>query len=301
MPHSPERRRFLASTLAGAAAGAAAFIPQVGHAIEPITRTEGHRYKFSVAAFSYRNLLSNGSLTLIEFMDDCAKFGVEGTELTSYYFPDPPTEEFLRNLKAEAFRRGLDVSGTAIKNNFCLPPGEARNAEIAQVKRWIEYADMLDAPVIRIYAGTAQLGQSKEDAMRLAIEGIDECCDHAGKYGVFLALENVGGLTGQVDDMVEIIRGVKSKYFGVNMDTGDYRSADPYADLAKLAPYTINVQVKVVMRFAGQGAQPTDFARLSQMLKDVGYRGYLALEFEEAGDPREECGKYIQIMREAFV
>ncbi len=301
MSNSPDRRRFMVSALAGAASGAAALSPQFGHAVEPVARTPGHHFKFSLAAFSYRAALSNGSLSLVDFIDDCAKFGLEGTELTSYYFPDPPTEAFLRNLKAEAFRRGLDVSGTAIRNEFCLPPGEERDREIARVRRWVEYADMLDAPVIRIYAGTVQRGQSKQDAMRLAIEGIDECCQYAAKYGVFLALENSVGLAGQVEDMLAIIQGVKSPYFGVNMDTGDYRTADPYADLEKLAPYSINVQVKSTIRPAGQGPQPTDLARLAKMLKDVGYRGYLALEFEEAGDPRVECPRYLELMRQAFV
>ena len=83
---------------------------------------------------------------------------------------------------------------------------------------------------------------------------------YAGKYGVFLALENHGGLTTEVDGMLAIVRSIQSPWFGVNLDTGNFQSADPYGDLAKLAPYTINVQVKVVMHPEGQPSQPTDFA-----------------------------------------
>ena len=39
---------------------------------------------------------------------------------------------------------------------------------------------------------------------------------------------------------------------------------------------------------------------LAKMLRAAGYRGYIALEFEEAGDPREECPKHLKQMREAF-
>ena len=155
MSHTTNRRCFLLSTLAGAASGAAGFVPTAARAIEPISRTEGHHFKLSLAAYSYRNLLQGDSpqLTLVDFIDDCAKFDLDGTELTSYYFPQPPTEAFLRQLKCEAFRRGLDVSGTAVGNDFCFPAGERRSKEIEHVKQWIEYADMMDAPVIRIFSG----------------------------------------------------------------------------------------------------------------------------------------------------
>ena len=155
MSHSTDRRCFILSTLAGAAAGAAALAPATARAIEPISRTNGHHFKFSLAAYSYRDLLQGNPprLSLVDFIDDCATFGLDGTELTSYYFPQTPTETYLRQLKGEAFRRGLDISGTAVGNDFCFPPGEQRNKEIAHVKRWVEYADMMDAPVIRIFSG----------------------------------------------------------------------------------------------------------------------------------------------------
>lgn len=285
-----------------AVAGAATIQAPASRAIEPVSRTSGAHFKFSMAAYSYRDLLQAKppKLTLNDFIDDCAEFGLDGTELTSYYFPNDPSPEFLRQLKAEAFRRGLDISGTAVGNDFCFPPAERRNREIANVKRWIEYADMMDAPVIRIFSGTAKAGQTAADARRLAVEAIEECSTHAGKYGVFLALENHGGLTAEVDDMLEIVRDVKSPWFGVNMDTGNFHSADIYGDLAKIAPYSLNVQVKVTIHPAGQPAQRSDFSRLAKILRTSGYRGYIVLEFEEAGDPRQECRKYIEQIREGF-
>jgi sugar phosphate isomerase/epimerase len=301
MSHSTDRRLFILSTLAGAA-GAAAWAPTTTRGIEPTASTTGHHFKFSLAAYSYRDLLQLNPprLTLLDFIEDCATFGLDGTELTSYYFPQEPTATYLRQLKGDAFRRGLDISGTAVGNDFCFPHGERRNQEIAHVKRWVEYADIMDAPVIRIFSGDAKPGQSPKDAHRLAVESIEECCEYAGTYGVFLALENHGGLTANVDGMLAIVRDVKSPWFGVNLDTGNFQSADIYADLAKLAPYSLNVQVKVAIHPAGQPSQPTDFRRLAKLLRSAGYRGYIVLEFEESGDPREECKTYIEQIREAF-
>ena len=58
--------------------------------------------------------------------------------------------------------------------------------------------------------------------------------------------------------------------------------------------------MKVTIHPAGQPDQPSDFGRLAKILRTAGYRGYIVLEFEESGDPRKECKKYIEQIREAF-
>lgn len=297
------RREWLRTASAfGAGLGASALLHASASAIEPIPRNGQPKFKFSLAAYSYRDLLTGKSpkLTLADFIDDCAKFGLEGTELTSYYFPPQPTAEFLHGLARQCFRLGLDISGTAVGNDFCHPSGKTRDEQIAGVKRWIEHAAILGAPVIRIFSGNAKSGQSPEEAHKLAVAGMEECCEFAGKHGVTLALENHGGLTENVDGLLALVRDVKSPWFGVNMDTGNFHSADIYGDLAKLAPYTVNVQVKVVVSPKGSKREPTDFKKLASILRDAGYRGYIVLEFEEKGDPREECPKYLDQMRVAF-
>jgi sugar phosphate isomerase/epimerase len=294
------RRSFLA---ASSLAALQTILPRRATAIEPIQRSGAAKFKFSLAAYSYRDLFSGRrkpKLSLADFIDDCAALGLEGTELTSYYFPQPVTSAYLRQLKQQAFRLGLDISGTAVGNDFCEPPGPKRDEQIALVKRWIDHAEVLGAPVIRIFSGSVKRGQSAKEAHRMAVEGIEECCQYAGEHGVFLALENHGGLTESAEGILGLVRDVKSAWFGVNMDTGNFHTDDVYGDLAKLAPYTLNVQVKVVIQPAGDKKQPTDFARLAKILREAGYRGYIVLEFEEPGDPREECRKYVAQLREAF-
>ena len=302
MSHSLHRRAFISSSTASIATGLAAIHTPLAHAIEPIVRPTGFHFKYSLAAYSYRDLLNVKfpKIKLTDFLDDCAKFGLDGAELTSYYFPPASSTEFFRDIHAQAFRRGLDVSGTAVGNDFCHPLGKRRDQEIAGVKRWIELADSMDAPVIRIFSGGAKKGQSIEEARQLAITAIEECCDYAGKYGVFLALENHGGIVAEADGMLAIANAVKSPWFGLNLDSGNFRTADPYGDLAKIAPYAINVQIKITVHPLDKPAEPSDFKRLGQILKTAGYRGYVTLEYEGPGNPREECHKYIDQIRAAF-
>ena len=59
-----------------------------------------------------------------------------------------------------------------------------------------------------------------------------------------LALENHGGITATPDQLLKLVQAIDSPNFGVNLDTGNFHGDDPYADLARLAPYAVNVQVK---------------------------------------------------------
>ena len=306
MSRTYDRRLFLrhSALLAGSTfvstAAAAWTRPALG--VPKIARPGAAKFKFSLAAYSYRNLLSGKtqSLTMDDFVRDCAAMGLEGTELTSYYFPKEVTPDYLRSLKKLCFELGLDVSGTAVGNDFGHPAGEKRQQQIDLVKRWVDYSEILGAPVIRIFAGHAQGGASPEITHKLMVDGIEECCEYAGKHGVFLALENHGGPTATADGLLKFVNDVKSPWFAVNLDTGNFRSDDVYGDLAKVAPYAVNVQVKVVVAGTDGKKQPMDYAKLAKLLRDAGYRGYVVLEYEEAGDPRTECPKHIDEMRKAF-
>ncbi len=158
--------------------------------LEPIKRVGGPKFKFSLAAYSYRDLLTAKppKLSLDDFITDCAKMQLEGTELTSYYFPKDPTNEYLRHLKQLAFDLGLDISGTAVGNDFCVPPGPKRDQQIAGVKRWIDRAEVLGAPVIRIFSGNACRTDSRQSKPhKLAVAGIEESFrQYAGEHGIYL-------------------------------------------------------------------------------------------------------------------
>src|SRR5690349_19074826 len=109
---SIRRRDFLKAALAATAplgfAGAA-------RAIDPIGRTRPSHLKLSIAAYSYRDSLQpkgkTPTMDLFGFCDLAADMGLDGVELTSYYFPPNVDKAYLHRLKQYAFNLGLDVSG----------------------------------------------------------------------------------------------------------------------------------------------------------------------------------------------
>mgnify|MGYP002624191781 FL=1 len=204
-------------------------------------------------------------------------------------------------LKQQAFRLGLDISGTAINNNFCLPEGEDRTKSLEHTRRWIDYAAILGARGIRILAGYVPPGDTFDAALKRCVAGVNEALEHAAQKGVVLAIENHGGITAEADGLLAICEQVNdSPWFGVNLDSGNFHTADPYGDLAKIAPYAVNAQIKVDMHPAGGEKQPADIDRIIHILADADYRGYVVLEYEGAGEPKEEIPKYIEQLRKAI-
>jgi sugar phosphate isomerase/epimerase len=268
--------------------------------IDPIKRNGKSKMKLSCAAYSFRDQLTgkkDPQWTLDDFIDFCAEQGLEGTELTGYYFPKEITPEYLAHIKHKTFLLGLDISGTAIANNFCRPPGEERDKELAHVKQWVDYAAAFGAPCIRIFSGDVPKGYTEADAIQWAIEGIEECCQYAGEKGVFLALENHGGISVPADRLLSIIQQVRSPWFGINLDTGNFNSEDPYDEIAKVAPYAITVQIKTEITPKGGAKQPADLARTVGILRDANYRGYIALEYEAAEDPNSAVPRHLAELR----
>ena len=255
--------------------------------------------KLSLAAYSFREALAGPkkSMTLDDFVDLASGYGLEGVEPTSYYFPDPPTPAYCRALRRHAFLQGLAISGTAVRNTFTYAPGPQLDKEIDHVKRWIDLAAELHAPSIRIFAGDLQKGTSEADARRWCVDAINRACEHAATRGIYLALENHGGIVSTADQLLAIVKEVKSDWFGVNLDTGNFRGPSLYDDLVRLAPYAVVVQVKSEVTDGTGAKQPADLARVVKMLRDVKYRGFVVLEYEAAEDAKVAVPRYLKQLR----
>jgi sugar phosphate isomerase/epimerase len=296
------RREWLQRTaLALTAGGGVLASPRPAGAIPPIGRTRPSHLKLSIAAYSYRQYLTGHppKIDLFDFVNLAADMALDGVEPTSYYFPPDVTTEYLNRLKLHAFTLGLDISGTAVGNNFCLPPGPKRDEQIESVRRWIDRAAELDAPVIRIFAGNVPRGATEEQAIGWAIEGIKAVLPHAARRGIVLALENHGGITGTPEQVLNLVKAIDAPNFGVNLDTGNFRGNDQYAQFAQLAPYAYNVQVKTELHRSGShDKEEADLARIIAILREARYSGYVVLEYEADEDPMKAIPKYIKTLRQ---
>jgi sugar phosphate isomerase/epimerase len=252
-----------------------------------------------MAGYSFRQYLAakpKPTMTYDDFIDLAAAMNIDAVELTQYYFPET-TPEYLAHLKGRCSRLGLDVSGTAVGNNFCTSSADKLKEQLAMVKQWVEHSARLGAKTMRIFAGNVDKGDTEEQARARCIAAIQEACDHAAKYGIFLALENHGGIVATAEQMVPIVKAVKHDWFGVNWDNGNFHSADPYAELALIAPYAVTVQIKTEIQRKGMKKEDADLPRVIDLLRAVGYRGYVALEYEADEDPKTAVPRHMETLK----
>lgn len=270
--------------------------------IEPIARIAPGRMQLSLAAYSFRDLLKGNKegWDLFKFVDYCHAQAIPGAELTSYYFPADVSDAYIVELKEHCRRRGVSISGGAIANDFCQLDDAKRRRDIEHTKLWIDRYALLGAGAIRVFAGN----QPKEEAWPATrdrcIGSLEEVCKYAHTRGVYLALENHGGVTAKADGLLEIVRGVQAPSFGVNFDSGNFRSTeDPYAELAQIAPYAVNAQIKVEM-FPGGRREMADIGRILRILKDSNYSGWVALEYEAQEPAIEAVPGWVQEIKKSL-
>ena len=136
--------------------------------------------------------------------------------------------------------------------------------------------------------------------MKLCIAGLEECADYAGKHGIFLGIENHGGIVAEADELLEILHTVKSPWVGINLDSANFHTDDPYRDFERCATYAVNVQLKAEIQRRGQKKESADIARLAKILKAANYRGYVALEYESEENPWTAVPRLLKQMQESF-
>ncbi|MCA8989114.1 MAG: sugar phosphate isomerase/epimerase [Planctomycetaceae bacterium] len=291
------RRSWLLTTAAAATTclGGKAF------AIDPFPRKSPGTLKLSLAAYSFRNELTGKgdtppAMTLFDLVDFCREHHVPGVELTSYYFPKGFDDHYLMQLKQHCHVQGISISGGAIRNDFCVGD-DRRQSEIDQVAEWIRTYAKLGAPAIRIFAGNVAKGSTPEEAIARCAAACQEACKVAEEYGVFLALENHGGITAKPEDLVDIVSRVDSPWFGINFDSGNFRNfEDTYAELAKIAPYAVNAQVKVEI-VQNDKKVLADLPSIINVLKQANYGGWVALEYEAAEPALEAIPGWLEKLR----
>ena len=289
--HPLTRRQFLGTSAVVALAGPAV-------AIDPVKRPPGKpQLKLSLAAYSFRQCLDKKkpSMTLFDFIDLASTLPLDAVELTSYFFAEE-TDAYLDKLKAHAAAKKLAISGVPVGNNFCQRDDAKRKADVEHVKTWTRHAARLGAQTVRVFAGNLPKGDTLEQAQGRVVAAMEECCAVAEKLGVTLALENHGGITATPEQLLALVKPIKSQALGVNIDTGNFHTADPYADVAKIAPYGVVCQVKTELSRNGK-KEPADLGRMVQILKDANYHGVVALEYEAKEDPRTAVPRHVKELR----
>ncbi|HET9570264.1 MAG TPA: sugar phosphate isomerase/epimerase family protein [Bacteroidales bacterium] len=240
-------------------------------------------YSFTKPLLNYSKGRANGpTMSLFEMMDWAAEQGFDAVDLTAYFFPGypaVPNDNYINDLKRHAFQLGLDISGTGVRNDFANPDPAKRAADVKHVKEWIDVAEKLGAPVIRVFSGPIPAGYENkwDEICTYMAASLKECADYGKQHGVLIGVQNHGDFLKTADQTIKLVKMVNSDWFGVIVDAGYFITPDPYVDIEKVMPYAVNFQLKESV-FGAASPIKTDLNRIMSIIKRTGYRGYLPLE-----------------------
>jgi len=106
---------------------------------------------------------------------------------------------------------------------------------------------------------------------------LHECAEHGARHGVIVAVQNHGDFISTGPEHLSLLRRVNHAWCAAMVDTGKYLTADPYADIALMAPHAVNWQVKETLQSTTTSPR-IDLKRLVTIIRASGYRGYVPIE-----------------------
>ncbi|CAN5897058.1 sugar phosphate isomerase/epimerase [soil metagenome] len=293
---------------------AVAAIPAVNlsASLSPIKRVGGSHLKTSLNAYSFLELLNanlkdaSQGIDLFGVCDFAAKHDFAAVDLTGYFFPgypNKPDDAYLAAIKRHAFDLGLDISGTGVRNDFATADAAVRAEGVRLTKEWIEVASKLGAPAVRVFAGpqpphkdwqTASGNATRETIESWMADSLRECAEHGKKFGVVIAVQNHGDFLSTGTEHLSLLNRVDHPYCAALVDTGKYLTEDPYADIAMIAPYAANWQIKETTASSTKSPR-TDMTKLVTIIRQSGYRGYVPIETLAMG--RKDYDSFVEVAR----
>jgi sugar phosphate isomerase/epimerase len=268
--------------------------------------------KLGVSSYSLYQAMQAGSMSLLEVIDWVAEIGGEHIEIVplGFNFNDDPG--LIEQIRERAAKAGIVVSNYAIGANFIVDSEEAYRAEIARVKREVDYAHALGVKLMRHDVASRQdtsIVRFQEDLPRIA-DACREIADYAAQYGITTSLENHGYYVQDSDRVQAVIHAVDRPNYKTTLDVGNFVCVDenPVVAVKKNISYASMVHVKdfyirpenrnpgsgwfrsaggQYLRGAIAGQGDLDLWEILRIVKSSGYDGYLSIEYEGMEDCRQ--------------
>ncbi|MDD5170020.1 MAG: sugar phosphate isomerase/epimerase, partial [Syntrophales bacterium] len=237
--------------------------------------------------------------TLLESVEKIANLGFRGLEIMCdrpHMYPPDFDEAALSKLKKMINGLGLKITNM---NSFTLfavgdtylpswiePERERREIRIQHTLQCLKIADYLGCTNISVPPGGPLNGASRQDAIKLFHEGLEEVIPTAESLGVKILIEPEPELLLEnSSQFASFIREVQSDIVGLNFDMGHFFCVgeDPRKAFEKLFPWVGHVHLEDIAPsrlhnhlIAGRGC--LDFIDIFTGMSNLGYDGDISLE-----------------------
>jgi sugar phosphate isomerase/epimerase len=219
-------------------------------------------------------------MTLEDFIRKAPELKLMAVDMTAYYFTstDPV---YLASLRDLAYKHAVAFSGVACGASLVQADADARRQAMEQIRNWVDVADRLGAPHLRVFAGELPSDHRVDEAIGWVVEGMKRSCDYAGERGIMIGVEDHGGITERADVCLEIMHRVNSPWAGINLDITHFvptPTQDAYAQIEACVPYATNTHI----RDEFDDKTPIDMDRVWQIFARAGFEGYMSVEYERS-------------------
>lgn len=234
-------------------------------------------------------------MTMEQFIEKAVDLRLDGVDMTAYYFKstDPA---YLSSLRHLAYRNGIMFSGAACGVSMVQGDPGKRAQTLPKIKKWVDVADALGAPHLRIFAGELPSGVTVQQAIDWTVETMKAGCEYSERKGIMLGVEDHAGVTQQADVCLEIMHRVNSPYAGINLDITNFVTTptrDAYSQIEACIPYATNTHIRE--KFAD--GSPVDLDRVWKLFAQAGFKGFMSAEYEGEEDPATGVPKLVEKIR----
>ncbi len=213
--------------------------------------------KLGMSTYCLDGVIKRGEKTLSDVIHWAAAQGATCVELVpfaySFLLKDGRLDEKkIESAKEAAASAGVTLCNYSVLANFCLPAGEAFEAEVARVKRHVDVAAALGIPTMRhdVSAFRRERGQNSsadyEEQLPRITEAALRVTEYAAGVGVRTLVENHGFFVNGCDRIERMLHAVSHDNFGLLLDTGNIICVDedPAVATKRLAGLAVNIHLK---------------------------------------------------------
>lgn len=225
--------------------------------------------------------------------------------------PSALPAERRRQMKAVLRQHNLQIIGLGLSTRFSSPDPVERKANVDELRRYLELANELEAPMVRTFGGNVIKGETLAQTIDWVAQGLSDGVATAEAQGVTIVLETHDAFC-RGAEVAQVLAQVDSPAVAAVWDIHHpYRMGEALAETWELiGPRVKHVHIKDGIKQAdgswrlvllGQGELPCQAA--IQLLYANGYRGYLSAEWEkkwhpEIEEPEVAMPQHAQVMRQ---
>ena len=270
-----------------------------------------NKLELAIQIYSFAPLIFQNQLDILDYPELIRnKYNIRAAEYWSIAFMGKEKDKnFIRDLNnrtADQDVKNLIIlvdnidlktmaNGPSLASTIKIERDEAINFH----KNWIDTASKIGCHSIRV-----NLRSDEPDSKVIldnSSESISKLIDHSKSQGISIVIENHGGITGDADWLIELMKNINSKYIGTLPDFGSYNFCIKRGDLnlediegdcenqyykyigvRKLLPFAKGISAKS-HEFNSEGEEKsTNYSKMMDIIRSSSYTGYITIEYEGA-------------------